>query len=86
MGDRACIASNGKFKKHLSDIDILTCCNDCGYGKTAQKFSNDEKAIMREIMTNGPVVAPMRLHADFAFYEKKITLCLCIAEWAGDDE
>ncbi|RCN45899.1 papain family cysteine protease [Ancylostoma caninum] len=32
MGDRACIASNGKFKKHLSDIDILTCCNDCGYG------------------------------------------------------
>ena len=30
--DRLCIASKGKIQDRLSDEDLLTCCEDCGYG------------------------------------------------------
>ncbi|EYB99872.1 hypothetical protein Y032_0119g813 [Ancylostoma ceylanicum] len=149
LGGGRCV-SNERPSKHLSAIDIISCCNDCGYGcsggqalkawnyairegvptggrygtegvckpyyfhpcgrhanqtyygecplahrtpqcfkachpyypvgynedkifgKTAYQLPNDEKAIMREIMTNGPVAASMRLHADFAFYRRGV--------------
>ncbi|RZF37496.1 hypothetical protein LSTR_LSTR015994 [Laodelphax striatellus] len=32
LTDRFCIASNGKIKTHLSMEDLLSCCNECGYG------------------------------------------------------
>ena len=30
--DRLCIASKGKIQDRLSAEDLLTCCEDCGYG------------------------------------------------------
>ncbi|OON23645.1 papain family cysteine protease [Opisthorchis viverrini] len=32
MSDRLCIHSNGAFNKSLSAVDLLSCCEDCGYG------------------------------------------------------
>ncbi|XP_022186008.2 cathepsin B-like cysteine proteinase 4 [Nilaparvata lugens] len=32
LTDRFCIASKGKIKTHLSMEDLLSCCNECGYG------------------------------------------------------
>ncbi|GAA37857.2 Cathepsin B-like cysteine proteinase [Clonorchis sinensis] len=32
MSDRLCIHSNGAFNKSLSAVDLLSCCENCGYG------------------------------------------------------
>lgn len=32
MTDRICIHSGGKLTPHLSTEDVLSCCNNCGYG------------------------------------------------------
>ncbi|OON16757.1 hypothetical protein X801_07419 [Opisthorchis viverrini] len=30
--DRLCIHSNGAFNKGLSAVDLVFCCEDCGFG------------------------------------------------------
>ncbi|KAK6059370.1 papain family cysteine protease [Cooperia oncophora] len=42
------------------------------YGKKAYRLPNSVKAIQREIMTNGPVVAAFTVYEDFSYYTKGI--------------
>ena len=32
MSDRICIHSKGKVNFHFSAEDLVSCCEDCGYG------------------------------------------------------
>ena len=32
MSDRICIQSKGKIQKHVSPQNLLSCCDDCGFG------------------------------------------------------
>jgi cathepsin B len=31
MSDRLCIASNGQIRKSISALDLMACCDECGY-------------------------------------------------------
>ncbi|KHJ99387.1 papain family cysteine protease, partial [Oesophagostomum dentatum] len=46
--------------------------NDKIFAKTAYRVSANEKAIQKEIMTNGPVQATFTVHSDFRAYKKGI--------------
>ncbi|VDO29492.1 unnamed protein product [Haemonchus placei] len=68
MSDRICVQTRGNVQKLISGADILSCCGT----KSVYILDEDEKAIQREIVKNGPVQAAFIVYGDFSYYRRGI--------------
>ncbi|KAK6021324.1 papain family cysteine protease [Ostertagia ostertagi] len=64
---------NTKVSKNMSErVSETIPTEDKHYGKSAYRLPNNVKAIQRDIMKNGPVVAGFIVYEDFAHYKSGI--------------